>query len=165
MPIEARRTDQPGAEESSVAKIPGCLPEHLSICFYAWVWLIAGRPGEGYADLDRAVRETKERGFNCIRAETGPLLAHDRMGKPRGPVRFRPWIDHELDAGVHCGEAQGHHEVDVLARLLELFRASDAYGMTVIITTWLYQDTFCQVEDPDPRAEILAVPYAARPMV
>jgi hypothetical protein len=70
-------------------QIPAHLPKRLAICFYVWHWIFE----DAYADLDKAMRETKARGFNCVRVETGALLTHDQHGKPRGPIRFRPWIE------------------------------------------------------------------------
>ncbi len=141
---------------SDKTQIPLHLPDKLAICFYVWAWIFE----DAYADLDRALRETKERGFNCVRVDTGALLTHDQAGHRRGPIRFRPWIEdwHNVPYPLRA------HEVDVLERVLELFRMADKHDMTVICTSWLYQDVVSQLADPALRAEIIAIPYKDRIM-
>lgn len=136
--------------------IPPHLPERLAICFYTWAWIFE----DAYADLDRALRETKERGFNCVRIDTGALLTHDQAGNRRGPIRFRPWIEDWNNVPYPLKA----HEVDVLERVLELFRLADKHDLTVIGTSWLYQDVVTQLADPVLRAEIIAIPYQERIM-
>lgn len=130
--------------------IPPHLPERLAICFYTWAWIFE----DAYADLDRALRETKERGFNCVRIDTGALLTHDQAGNRRGPIRFRPWIEDWNNVPYPLKA----HEVDVLERVLELFRLADKHDLTVIGTSWLYQDVVTQLADPARRAELIAIP-------
>jgi hypothetical protein len=136
--------------------VPDHLPDRLAICFYVWSWIFE----DAYADLDKAMRETKERGFNCVRVDTGALLAHDQQGKPRGVIRIRPWIE-DWNNVPYPLRAQ---EVDVLERVLELFRVADKHDMTVICTSWLYQDLVTQLADPVLHAEIIAIPYKDRIM-
>ena len=47
------------------------LPERLTISFP--LWLIYGTKGENspYYDIDKTMREHVERGFNCIRIDSG----------------------------------------------------------------------------------------------
>ena len=50
------------------------LPERLTISF--WIWgFMCGKPGNVYHDLDRRMLELKERGFNCIRMDSGAGFA------------------------------------------------------------------------------------------
>lgn len=138
------------------SQIPAHLPKRLAICFYVWSWIFE----DAYTDLDKVMRETRERGFNCVRLDTGALLTHDQAGRPRGPIRFRPWIE-DWNNAPYLLKA---HEVDVLERVLELFRMADKHDLTVICTSWLYQDLVTNLADPSLRAEIIAIPYKGRIM-
>ena len=61
------------------------LPSRLTISFP--LWLIYGTKGEysPYYDIDKVIREHKERGFNCIRIDSGAGLIHDLEGNLREP--------------------------------------------------------------------------------
>ena len=58
------------------------LPKRLTISFP--LWLIYGTSGEfsPYYDIDKAMREHAERGFNCIRIDSGAGLIHSSLRKP-----------------------------------------------------------------------------------
>ena len=66
-------------------KIPPHLPKRLTISFPTF-GLYDTPSGGVYHDLDRMVRENKERGFNCIRMDDGAGLIHDLDGNLRGSV-------------------------------------------------------------------------------
>ena len=60
-------------------KIPAHLPRRLTIPFPTF-GLYDTPSGGVYHDVDRVVREHKERGFNCIRMDDGAALAKDLSG-------------------------------------------------------------------------------------
>lgn len=142
-------------------RIPPHLPRRLSVCYYGWDWLTSARPGEPYGDLPRAMRETRERGFNCIRPDLGLGLLYDAAGTPRPPVEFAAWIP-GLSDNLHCVNGLGGQVLDVRQRVFELFELAAEHDLFVIGTSWVYQDFIAQVADASLRAELLAVPYNAR---
>ena len=54
----------------------GRLPERLTVSFP--LWLIYGAKGDSspYYDIDKVMREHAERGFNCIRIDSGEGVSY-----------------------------------------------------------------------------------------
>ena len=48
--------------------------------------------GEAFHDLERALRETRERGYNTVRIEAGLNWMFDLNGNRRGKLKFLDWI-------------------------------------------------------------------------
>ena len=143
------------------ATTPSHLPRRLAICYYGWDWITSALPDEPYGDLDRALAETRERGFNCVRPEIGLGLLYDWEGKRRGPLEFASWIPGASE-NLHCVNGRGGGVHDLLDRVLLLFDLAAKHDLYIIGTTWLYQDFVAQVADPALRAEILGLPYNER---
>ena len=146
-----------------VAPIPSYLPRRLAICYYGWGWITTALPDEAFGDLDRAVRETKERGFNCIRAEMGLNWMFNLEGRRRGRLRFADWVPGISD-NLQCVNGRGGGEFDVFDRVMDLFEIAAKYDIYVIMTSWEYQDAITQLADAHIRNEILSVPYSERLM-
>ncbi len=141
--------------------LPSHLPEKLSICYWGWDWLIAVQAGEAYEDLDRAIRETKERGFNCIRPDMGLGLIHDTQGRLRGNIRFRAHFP-GANSNLQCINTRGGAEYDVRRRVFRMMELAEKYDMYVIGTTWIYQDFISDIDHEDIRREVMGVPYNDR---
>ncbi len=141
---------------------PGRLPERLSILFPIW-FLMDTPPGGAYRDIDRCVRETAERGFNCIRCESGAGLIFDRDGKPRGPVSLSlPFAGHTR--GIRQMDSiGGGGECDLLERLFELFEAAKRHDVYVILSSWYFLHTFWFCDEAVNR-ELFAIPPHERHM-
>ena len=108
------------------------------------IWILYDTPGENacYHDVDRIVREHKERGFNCIRCDSGAGLMHDRFGNPRGEVEltypFTGYGDKLRQFNV-TGEGG---KCDLLPRLIALAEAALRHGVKLILSSWYYLHTF-----------------------
>jgi hypothetical protein len=144
--------------------VPSHLPRRLAICYYGWQWITTALSDEAFGNLDRAVQETKERGFNCIRAEMGLNWMFDSQGNRRGKLKFTSWIP-GFSSNLHCVDAKGGGEHDVFDRVIQLFETADKHDLYVIMTSWEYQDAISQLGEPRIREEILAVPYNERLML
>ena len=131
-------------------------PEKLSICCWIWNWIVMATPGEPYDDLGRCMRAMKERGFNCLRAETGVNWAFRVDGTPRGPMGFGPWIAGH-GSNLSSVNARGGGRHDVLERLMLLMELAAQHDIRVILTSWEYQDSSWFVADPAIRREVFAV--------
>lgn len=118
------------------------LPERLTISFP--LWLIYGTKGKysPYYDIDRVMREHAERGFNCIRIDSGAGLVHDIEGNPRPPFDIGdmfgeyekiPRQEHIVGDGGPC---------DLLSRLTETFECAKKYGIYIILSQWYYLHTY-----------------------
>ncbi len=141
--------------------LPSHLPEKLSICYWGWDWLTAVQAGEAYEDLERAMRETKERGFNCLRPDMGLGLIHDTQGRLRGNIRFRAHFP-GANSNLQCVNTRGGAEYDVRRRIIKLMELAEKYDLYVIGTTWLYQDFVCDIDHEDIRREVMGVSYKDR---
>lgn len=152
-----------GASDPYAFSIPSYLPPRLAICYYGWDWITSALPDEPYGDLERAMKETKERGFNCVRAEMGLDWMFDLQGQRRGRVKFTSWIP-GFSSNLQCVNGRGGTEFDVFERVIHLFELAAKHDMYVIATSWEYQDSISQVASARIRDEILSVPYNDRLM-
>lgn len=141
--------------------VPAHLPERLAICCWIWSWITAATPGEPYDDLDRAMAETRDRGFNTVRVDAGLNWAFRADGEPRGPVDFGPWIA-GYGRNFSTVNVRGGGRHDVLERLNLLFEAARRHDMRVILTSWEYQDSSWFLADPALRAEVYGIPMERR---
>ena len=139
------------------------LPKRLTIGFP--LWLIYGTKGENspYYDIEKVIREHADRGFNCIRIDSGVGLIHDQSGRLRGP----------FDVGDNFGEyeriprQQGvvgdGGKCDLLGRLTQTLEACKKYGVYVILSSWYYLHTYWFHKAGDPVCdELFAIPYGER---
>ena len=126
------------------------LPSRLTVSFP--LWLIYGTKGENspYYNIEKVIREHKERGFNCIRIDSGAGLIHDLEGNLREPFDIGdmfgeyekiPRQQHVIGDGGKC---------DLLARLIETFEACKRYGIYVILSQWYYLHTYWYHKAGDP---------------
>jgi hypothetical protein len=141
--------------------IPVHLPRQLTICYYGWDWITSALPGEAYGDLDRAMRETRERGFNCIRPDLGLGLLYGSDGRRLGQVEFRARLP-GANSNMQCVDAKGGGVHDVWQRVMHLFELAEEHDLYIIGTTWLYQDLLTEVADDALRTALVSVPYNER---
>ena len=149
---------------STRTRIASHLPKRLAICYYGWDWLTSALPDEAYGDLDRAMRETKERGFNCIRPDMGLGLLYDRSGQRLGRLEFRARLP-GVNSNMQCVDAKGGGIHDVWQRVMHLFELAEKHDLYIIGTSWLYQDLLTDVADDALRTELVSVPYNDRMML
>lgn len=141
--------------------IPAHLPDRLSICYYGWDWITAALPAEAFGNLERALIQTKERGYNCVRVEAGLNWMFDPKGARRGKVKFGQWIP-GASFNLHCVDAKGGGEHDVFNRVIRLLELADKHDLYVILTEWEYQDGLAFTADPKIREQIVGIPYNDR---
>ncbi len=108
-------------------------PEKLAISF--WIW---GLWGDVYQDYDLRMKELKERGFNCIRTESGAGLVCNTRKEPRGTVNINvPFGEYtknirQMDSTIHSSR------LNALDRLTEMFRAAEKNDVYIVLSTWYY---------------------------
>ena len=126
------------------------LPPRLTVSFP--LWLFYGTKGENspYYNIEKVIREHKERGFNCIRIDSGAGLIHDLEGNLREPFDIGdmfgeyekiPRQQHVIGDGGKC---------DLLERLIETFEVCKRYGIYVILSQWYYLHTYWYHKAGDP---------------
>ena len=65
---------------SLTGAVPEHLPARLAVCLWDFSWYTRAGAGEPFDDLDRAMRETVDRGFNAVRICAAPLLVAGDLG-------------------------------------------------------------------------------------
>ncbi|MHB1001610.1 MAG: cellulase-like family protein [Armatimonadota bacterium] len=143
--------------------IPDHLPDKLSICSWIWSWISSSLPDEPYGDLERAISETKARGFNCIRLDAGLNWCFDLNGNPRGVMEFGPWIK-GYSSNLRTVNGRGGAKLNVLDRVIQLMELARDNGIYVIQTSWEYQDSTWHVVDRKIRDEVYEIPVQDRLM-
>ena len=153
---------------SLTGAVPEHLPARLAVCLWDFSWYTRAGAGEPFDDLDRAMRETVDRGFNAVRICAAPLLVAGDLGlddladdlpieglgaAPTGGFygqRTR-WYD-----------VPGGYRLDVRARLFALLETARRHGVVVILASWEYQQSPSFAADPRWFRAIDAVPLARR---
>src|ERR1035437_2134569 len=130
---------RPKKDPERKTMIPKHLPRRLAICYYGWDWITSATPGEAYHDMDLAMRQTRERGFNCVRPDLGLGLLYDGRGNRRGPIKFRARFA-GANGNMQCVNAKGGGVFDLHDRVMHLFGLAEKHDLYVIGTSWLYQD-------------------------
>lgn len=116
----------------------------LAISFWIWVYNRMGKD-DVFHDLEQRFVELKERGFNCIRTDSGAGLLCAPDGTPRGELMLQePFpgysrlIRQMPTRGGRC---------DVQKRVVELFELAKRYDVKVILSSWFYLHTFWFVDE------------------
>jgi hypothetical protein len=135
------------------------MTDRLAISF--WIWgLFDAVPNGFFDDLEGRMVELKERGFNCIRLESGTGLCHDRHGKPRGELNFQealPGHGRLIRQMERCLVGR----CNPLKRLIELCTLAKRYEVKVILSSWYYLHTFW-FTDEAINAELMELPAEER---
>ena len=144
-------------------EMPKHLPKRLTISFP--LWLLYGTKGENspYYDIEKAVREHAERGFNCIRIDSGAGLIHDQQGNRRGPFDVGDACGKFEDIPRQFGITGDGGACDLLGRLIETFEACKKHDIYVILSSWYYLHTYWFHKAGDPVCEeLFALPKEER---
>jgi hypothetical protein len=133
--------------------------DRLAISF--WIWgLFNTAPNGFFDDLEGRMVELKERGFNCVRIESGAGLCHDREGRPRGELAFQEALPGHMRL-IRQSERFLAGRCDPLRRLLELCALAKQYEVKVILSSWYYLHTFW-FADEVINGELLGLPPSKR---
>ncbi len=125
--------------------LPKHLPEKLTIAFP--IWLLYGvEEGHVYQDIDKVMREHKERGFNCLRFDDGAGLIHDVDGNELPDFVLKPLLENmKVPMRQMVTKKMTCH--DLLKRLIEICESAKRHGMYVILSSWFYLHTFWYIGD------------------
>jgi len=134
----------------------------LAILFWNFGLLNTGLYGI-FNDLEPFIAEAVERGYNCIRMESGAGITHDAEGRPRGELEFYPVLPGHDHFTRELQNMTGGR-VDLLKRLVELCTVAQRYNVKLILSSWYYLHTFW-FTDKSLTAELLGLPPEERFMV
>lgn len=126
---------------SKVKKRVTTRPERLTISF--WIWgFMCGCSGNVYSDLDQRMVELKERGFNCIRIDSGAGFCHDLSGHRLGEVEIMDPFPGHSQYIRQMSVLTGGGRFDVLEAVLAIFAAAKRHGIYVILSSWYYLHSY-----------------------
>ena len=148
--------------------VPGHLPARLTICLWDFSWYTRAGQGEPYTDLCAALDQTQDRGYTTIRICAAPLLLFGDLGLEAeatslaidglGPSPAGGY----LGQGTRWYDVPGGFRLDLRARFFELLDGLAERGMTVILSSWEYQQSPAFAADPAWFEAVDAVPLARR---
>ncbi len=132
-----------------------------TISFPIWCLFDTSERG-AYHDLDRVMRESVERGFNCLRVESGAGLIDFSTDPPRGVI---PIAEPYPGFTTHIRQSWcvgGDGECDLVSRLIALFRAAKKYDAFIILSSWYYLHTCWYCADNALNDRLHAIPVHER---
>lgn len=148
--------------------IPNHLPDRLTICLWDFSWYTRAGAGEPYADLAAALDETVARGYTTLRICAAPLLLYGGLGlddlagdlaiEGLGP---RPGGGH-YGARTRWYDVPGGYRIALRERFFALLQGARDRGLSVILSSWEYQQSAAFAADPRWFTAIDAVPRAHR---
>jgi hypothetical protein len=148
-----------------MTEIPDHLPERLAMTLWDFSWYVRTGPGEPFEDLDAAFARAVDLGYNAVRICAMPFLLF-RSGLDTTALRLEP-LGGGYGTRVRWYDVEQPTVIDAKARLLEFFRAADRHGVSVIASSWEYQQSpafaaesdwyeALHAVDPDKRLTVLA---------
>nr|WP_269809848.1 cellulase-like family protein [Kineosporia rhizophila] len=126
-------------------------------------WYTLAGPGEPYEDLDVALEQTVARGYNTVRICAAPMLLFGELG-----------LDDLAESlpiegmGGHYGQrtrwyaVPGGYQTPLRARFFELLEKCRRRGVSVILSSWEYQQSPAFAGDPRWHRALQAIPHRQR---
>lgn len=155
-------------DPSLTGPVPDHLPRRLAICLWDFSWYTRAGEGEPFDDVDRAMAETADRGYNAVRICAAPLLVAGDLGldglatdlpvEGLGPAPTGGFFGQR----TRWYDTPGGYRLDVRGRLFELLEAARRHGIVVILASWEYQQSPSFAGDPRWFDAIDAVPLDRR---
>ena len=155
-------------DPSLTGPVPDHLARRLAICLWDFSWYTRAGEGEPFDDVDRAMAETADRGYNAVRICAAPLLVAGDLGldglatdlpvEGLGPSPTGGFFGQR----TRWYDTPGGYRLDVRGRLFELLEAARRHGIVVILASWEYQQSPSFAGDPRWFEAIDAVPLDRR---
>lgn len=142
--------------------------ERSTICLWDFSWYTLAGPGEPYADLERVLDETQDLGYTTVRICAAPLLLAGGLGlddlAESLPIEG---LGVRSDDGYYGERTRwyavpGGYATPIAERLLQLLDGLGRRGMTVILSSWEYQQSAAFAGDRRWHDAITAVPMEER---
>lgn len=140
--------------------LPAHLPERLTITLWDFSWYVRTGAGEPFEDLEKAVADAAERGYNTVRICAAPFLLFG-SGLDTSALELDR-LGGEYAQGVRWYDVKAPTVIDARAQLLRLFRALRANDMFAIVSSWEYQQSSSFASSPEWWNSLNAVDPADR---
>ena len=126
--------------------VPEHLPDRLAISLWDFSWYTRTGPTEPFADLDAAFARAVELGYNAVRICAMPFLVF-RSNLDTRALRLEP-LGEGYGSRVRWYDVREPTVIDARAHLLAFFRTADRHGVSVIASSWEYQQSPAFAADP-----------------
>lgn len=128
------------ARAARPAAVPGArLPG--AICHWGFGWYTYVSPGEPYADLGEAMRQSKARGFDTLRICAMPSYVARAIDSGQDELEIANLGRGVVD-NLRWYNFRGGVKIEPVKRLLWLFREAKEHGMRVIVSNWDSNQSF-----------------------
>jgi len=157
-----------GPDRTLTGEVPEHLPHRLAISLWDFSWYTRAGAGEPFEDVDRAMAEAVDRGYNAVRICAAPLLVAGGLGLDELAADLPVEGLGRAPTGGYYGmrtrwyDTPGGYRIDVRSRLFELLGAARRHGVVVILASWEYQQSPAFAGDARWFAAIDAVPLGDR---
>ena len=131
--------------------------DKLTISFSLWGIFDTGETCV-YHDWDKLMKEYVERGFNCIRLESGAGLLTDLNGNPINNLNFHAPFGKYTKYVRQSDAVSKGGVINFRKRLLEIFRAADKYNVKIILSSWFIIHTYWFFEESVTKP-LLVMPF------
>lgn len=148
--------------------VPAHLPRRLAISLWDFSWYTRAGAGEPFADIDAAMTEAVDRGYNAVRICAAPLLVAGDLGLDELAADLPIEGLGAAPTGGFFGQrtrwydARGGYRIDVGGRLFELLESAKRHGIVVILASWEYQQSSSFAGDPRWFEAIDRIPLGER---
>jgi hypothetical protein len=112
-----------------------------AICCWTFCWYTHAAPGEPYEDLGRAMRETVARGFNALRICAMPSYVSRAIRSGRDELTIAP-LGRGITDQLRWYDFRGGVTIRPVERLLELGRLAREHGVSLILSSWDFNQAF-----------------------
>ncbi|PYY52589.1 hypothetical protein DEJ17_15815 [Curtobacterium sp. MCSS17_011] len=142
------------------------VPDRLRITLWDFSWYVRTGHGDVFEDIDRAMADAVQRGFNTIRICAMPFLLF-RSGLDTAALRLgplgRPGTEYAGYAqGTRWYDVPGESQIDGRTKLLELFQAAKRHDVSVIVSSWEWQQSSAFLDGREWFDALMAVPADER---
>jgi DNA-binding FadR family transcriptional regulator len=120
---------------NTAAQLPG------AICLWSFGWYTYVSPGEPYADLGEAMRQTRERGFDTIRICAMPGYVTRAIESGRDELEIASLGKGIVD-NLRWYNFQGGVKIKPASRLLHLCEEARRHGVRIIASSWDFNQSF-----------------------
>ncbi len=141
--------------------LPAGLPKRLTISLWDFTWYTQTMPGEPFHDLDAAMKEAVDRGYNTIRICAAPLLMFGDHSLDTSELTFAR-VGGEAGQRTRWYDVEGGATLNMVDHLVSLFAAAQRAGVYIILSSWEYQQSSAFLDNSSWHDMLTGIPATER---
>lgn len=142
-------------------RIPPGLPAKLTISLWDFSWYTQTMPGEPFHDLDAAMGQAVDRGYNTVRICAAPLLLFGDHDLDTSELTFVR-VGGEAGQRTRWYDVEGGATLDMQGHLVALFEAAQRAGVFIIVSSWEYQQSSAFLDTSSWHDMLTGIPATER---